>query len=361
MRLEEKNLRKMREKGLLRVLGRTDREHPFSFFWTASGIEFAAAAESVFCELDSQYESNEIWVDVLVDGARIQRILLPKGRSRICLAGNLDPSVTRTFSLRRDTQAMPKEGASVLTVNALEIEGTFEPLPERPGTLEFVGDSITSGEGGCGAVNEMDWKSFVFDSYDNYARMTADALNARYQVLSSSGWGVYCSFDGDRRAALPLCYEQVCGLLHGAGNEEAGSQKPWDFASFEPAAIVVNLGSNDWYALQGGYLPEDEFLTGFHESAVSFLKTLRRCNKRAKIVWALGMLGEEMREPVLSAIRDYQRKTGDPDVFYVSLPNTRAGEFGSRQHPGHLSHVHAAEVLSGALKGLLQDGKSPCF
>lgn len=355
MKLEEKELQAWREKGLLRVLGRTAPTNPFSFFWTASGIEFAAAAESVCCELESRYESNEIWVDVLVDGARTQRILLPEGRSRICLARNLDPSVTRTFSLRRDTQAMPQEGASVLTLCALEIEGTLETLPERPWKLEFIGDSITSGEGGCGARREMDWKSFVFDSYDNYARMTADALNAQYQVLSSSGWGTFCSWDGDRKAALPRYYEEVCGLLHGAVNEAAGAQQPWDFAGFQPDAIVVNLGTNDWNALQGGCLSREELLRGFHGAALAFLKTLRRCNKKAKLVWALGMLGEEMREPVLTAIREYQQETGDPDVSYVSLPQTGAGEFGSRQHPGHASHVHAAEVLEKALRELLEE------
>ncbi|MGN1023832.1 MAG: GDSL-type esterase/lipase family protein [Lachnospiraceae bacterium] len=353
MKYQGEVLSELVSSGALRILGRTSKSRPFSFFWTASGIEFAAAAEEVSCELTSSYEDNEIFVDVLIDGARIQRVMLQKGTQTLTLARNLDPSVTRTFSIRRDTQAMPEEDPSILTLESLSVNGRFAPLPKHRWNLEFIGDSITSGEGGCGAVTENEWKSFVFDSYDNYARMTADLLGASYHVLSSSGWGAFCSFDGNQRHALPLYYDAVCGLLAGPENEAAGVGEPWDFAKFRPDAVVVNLGSNDWNAWQGGFLPEEDLLSGFRKSVISFLRDIRAHNETAEIVWALGMLGEGMGEPVRDAIAAYQQETGDNHVTYLSLPNTLEGEYGARQHPGRPSHEKAASVLAKALSRIL--------
>lgn len=62
-------------------------------------------------------------------------------------------------------------------------------MPEPKYRLEFVGDSITSGEGTVGAVYEEDWISAFFSAENTYPRMVADALSAEYRVISQSGWG----------------------------------------------------------------------------------------------------------------------------------------------------------------------------
>ena len=62
-------------------------------------------------------------------------------------------------------------------------------MPEPKYRLEFVGDSITSGEGTVGAIYEEDWISAFFSAENTYPRMVADALSAEYRVISQSGWG----------------------------------------------------------------------------------------------------------------------------------------------------------------------------
>ena len=68
--------------------------------------------------------------------------------------------------------------------------GAFLPLPAPQYRLEFVGDSITSGEGAIGAVPEEAWAGAFFSAENHYARLTADALGAEYRCLSQSGWGI---------------------------------------------------------------------------------------------------------------------------------------------------------------------------
>ena len=79
--------------------------------------------------------------------------------------------------------------------------GDFLPLPEPAYRLEFVGDSITSGEGAIGAAGEEDWVSPFFSAVNHYAQMTADALGAEWRIVSQSGWGLLSSWD--KRPPLP--------------------------------------------------------------------------------------------------------------------------------------------------------------
>lgn len=46
---------------------------------------------------------------------------------------------------------MNADPESVLQINAIETDGEFLPVPERNLKIEFIGDSITSGEGDIGA------------------------------------------------------------------------------------------------------------------------------------------------------------------------------------------------------------------
>ena len=57
---------------------------------------------------------------------------------------------------------MSGDPESLLQICALETDGSFEPVEPRALKLEFIGDSITSGEGSIGAKAEEDWVSMFF-------------------------------------------------------------------------------------------------------------------------------------------------------------------------------------------------------
>lgn len=436
----EQLITQMKE-GRVRTLGRTDAAHPFSFFWTASGMEFTARAREVWADVESIYGECEIWMDVVVDGAPVQRIMLPEGKSRICLFRVPDMDTARTYQILRDTQAMPDDAVSVLRIEGISLVGSeseetdshktlqetivsdsYEAdgrgdtenidnsdlsdsgdndslpelcqLPEHRCRIEFIGDSITSGEGVCGAVQEQTWAPFIYNAVESYPFLTAKALDAEIHVLSQSGWGVWCDWKGDRENALPLYYEQVCGVLGrvednavGTASEPEwvrkiniteGCMRPWNFSSWQPDAVVINLGTNDLGAMDrvaSGEitLERAKLITGenvgnsnaaievmgvrFRESAVSFLRQVRKCNPDAVMVWAYGMLGHGLEKDIMKALEIYKSDSGDVKVFYLRLPDTREGQFGSRQHPGRKTHEAAAvelgKILIQVLPGLV--------
>lgn len=345
--LDTLQLVKQMTKGNVRTIGRTDRAHPFVFWWTGSGMLVTVRAGEVWADVETDYGENEIWADILIDGAPVQRLMLPRGRSRICLMRHLDPSVTRTISILRDTQPMPEDRLSFFRVNGIELDGTLEVTPAKQRRIEFIGDSITSGEGLCGAPGEAEWAPYVYNAVESYPFLTAKKLDAEYHILSQSGWGCWCDWTGNRRNVMPRYYEQVCGVVGGIGSTR------WDFSCWQPDAVVINLGTNDLGALESGTVDSEEFHAGFHSSAKGFLQKIRECNRNALIIWAYGMLGNGLEKDILAAVREYQDQTGDPAVHYLRLPETKEEQFGSRRHPGQNAHEEAADALASFLKAEL--------
>ena len=257
---------------------------------------------------------------------------------------------------------MSGDADSLLQICALETDGSFEPVAPGALKLEFIGDSITSGEGDIGAKAEEDWIAMFFSAQNNYAVMTAEALGAEVRVLSQSGWGVGCAWDNNLHNSLPPVYEAVCGLLSGARNEALGAQKTNDFAAWQPDYIFVNLGTNDcgafdqpaWQdpvtgerfenrrAADGSFCAADvERLQG---KVVDFLKTLRRCNPQAEIVWIYGMLGLELAPVLEAAVEAYREETGDTHAVFLPLTDDVENR-GCRNHPGVGAHRTAAAEL----------------
>ena len=155
----------------------------------------------------------------------------------------------------------------------------------------------------------------------------------------------------------------MCGLCYGSVNEKLGALKPYDFTSRQIDAVIVNLGTNDASAFEqpmwhdpvtgesfkqrknedGTYNKED--LDRFKNAVIDFLKTLRKNNPQAHIVWCYGMLGYNLSLAINDAINQYIAKTGDNNVIFLQLPNTTDETVGSHAHPGAKSHQRAAQVL----------------
>lgn len=336
----------MQEIPHLRVLGRNNGcLKPVTLFWTASGIEMNVKAKEAWVKVRSEYEVLEPWVDVMVDGALSQRLMVNKGEQKICLFRNMEGDKVRNVKLLRDTPAFPTDEKTLLQVLEIETDGEFFPLEEPKLRLEVIGDSITSGEGGSGSGEEMSWNSFCFNAVDNYAYMTAEKLGAVYNCISQSGWGVFCSWEGNEQQALPLYYDQVCGLLKGERNKELGAFEKWEFQKFQPDVVVVNLGTND----DSGTRDMEKI-----ENAVeNFLRKIRNHNPECYILWCYGMLGDGIQSTLQKAIRNYRIKSGDERVEFVKLPDTQTGEFGSRQHPGHKSHEKTAKILTEKIRKIM--------
>ena len=338
----------------VRILGRTSVRVPLPLFWTGSGVELLADGSELTFVLTADHQYFEEWIRIEVDGYSMIRMPLQKGLNRVTVYRGLNPEEKRHVQLFKEVQAMPKDPEAMLLLNCIETDGSLYPLPPRALKIEFIGDSLTSGEGLAGAGHLNDWQSCVFSTYQSYTQLIAKELDAEIRVLSQSGWGTYCSWDHLTDCALPLYYDQVCGVLQGDRNRMLGAMDPNDFAAWQPDVVFVNLGSND---RSGLFEYSKEGPEPFGKAMYDFLKKLRARNPEAWILWACGLGENELTETAEKTMARYIEDTGDRKAELLPLPGgwdkegpKPEGMMGSRNHPGWRANREQADVIKEKIR-----------
>lgn len=355
-----------------KIHGRTDTsQYPLPLFFTGSAIEVNVTGTELWIDIDVDFDFHEPWVGCSIDGAMMSRQMLMPGSYSVCLFRNMTQEPVKNVRFFKELQAMSEDNACHVLIRGFQTDGAFFPVAEKPLKLEFIGDSITSGEGTYGAKGDYPWIPMFMSSSRHYATMTGEALNADIRLISQGGWGVLCGWDNDPRHRLPSRYEAICGLAEGDFNAALGAGKPNPFSDWKPDAIIVNLGTNDCSAFEqpaftvpetgevfkqrtledGSFHPDD--VARFEKAVVDFLYMLRRNNPDSHIVWVYGMLGYKLSLPIAHAVSTYCAETQDRKVSYLQLPNTTEETVGSRFHPGVKSHERASRILVEYLQELL--------
>ncbi|MCR5778106.1 MAG: SGNH/GDSL hydrolase family protein [Lachnospiraceae bacterium] len=318
-------------------------------FWSSSAVEIMVKAESLSVEIEADYNVFEIWADFVIDGELSQRIMLRKGLNTYQIFRGFDRLKAVKVRIIRDTQFMPEDDRSHMIIRGFDIDGEIVDPPKYDTTLEFIGDSITSGEG-CGLTNHEEWVPAVFDAVNAYPYLVAKAMNARYNVLSQSGWGVYSSWNGDTSCVLPDYYEKICGQAGSDKELKMGAHNDWNFEGMPVNAVIVNLGTNDVNTRKLEIWSEDKYNELFMDKAVAFLSNIRKHNPDSLIVWAYGMLGKEIESEIKEVIRRHKEKYGDDNVFYLPLDVCTEDLLGVRAHPNPKAHQLAAQKIVEFLK-----------
>ncbi len=130
----------------------------------------------------------------------------------------------------------------ISTFLGLTVEGQLLDAPEpAPYTIEVIGDSITAGAG----VEANDENSSDCSNWGelNNARLSFGGVVGRMfgadtYITASSGIGLMRNYESDRVPTMADVYEDLF-LEHEDSPE-------WDRSEFEPDAVLVALGTNDF-------------------------------------------------------------------------------------------------------------------
>ncbi len=327
----------------IKIMGRAAQsEDGIDFFWTASGFEANANGSELWAQIDSDYDKFEVWISVWLNGIQSARLMLNKGQNDICLFRNMPSASIKNVRVYKETQAMGDDAKHRFLLKSLSTDGDLLPVTPQPLKIEFIGDSITSGEGTAGAKGETDWSSIFFGGTKTWAFKIAQKLGADFNVISQSGWGVVCGYDSNFDHALPKYYQEVCSVANRFGGE-----KEWDFSNFEPDMVIVNLGTNDQNPCQS----RPDIAELFEPAVISFLKKIRAKNSKAKIVWCYGMIGHVLEKQIKRAVEEYKKQSGDKNVQFVLLPNIDMEKTAALSHPSEAQQEEAARFLLKRLPG----------
>ncbi|MDE6065071.1 MAG: GDSL family lipase, partial [Lachnospiraceae bacterium] len=181
-----------------KVHGRTDSsQYPLPLFWNGSAIEVNVTGSELWIDIDVDFDCHEPWICCAINGAVMSRQMLLPGSYSLCLFRGMSPDAVKNVQFVRELQAMSEDDACHILIRGFRTDGHFSPIPDRKFKLEFIGDSITSGEGTYGAKEDVDWIPMYMGVSRNYAALTAQALNAEARLISQGGWGALCGWDNN--------------------------------------------------------------------------------------------------------------------------------------------------------------------
>jgi lysophospholipase L1-like esterase len=276
-----------------------------------------------------------------VDGAPVARLPLMEGRHRYALLEGMEKGFSHEVSVSRDTQPCDSDAAPLL-LTAVYTDGVPVAPAERPALIEFIGDSLTVGEGCAGPIGAMEWRMAWISNCYAYPTLVSERLNAEKRVIALGGWGVYRSWDGRPECTIGRIYDRLCAVV-------PGGDISYDFsAARQPDAVVINLGTNDASALNTLAAVDRELAEAeVTQSAVALVRQVRRQAPKAVILWAYGLCGNPLKDALMKAVEQMQAE-GDENVVWMALDDCGVA-VGSRSHPGREAHQHTAELIAGEL------------
>lgn len=346
-----------------RILGRNsydDSKEELALFWGGAALEININAREVWACISADYDNLEIWLAVEINGVQISRFILEKGRKWYCIAHNLNPQKENLISIIKDTQPLDEDKTHSLVIHSIRLddEGLLLPVKPRECSIEFIGDSLTAGEGLVGAPEEMDWIPSWMSASRTYAIRLAKKLNADWNTMGKSGWGICWSWDYNVNCRIPPHYENVCSVLKEKNSVALGANEPWTFNGGKGSdLVIINLGTNDETGMRNA---KDK--SGLPEKVVSsvkdFLSVIRSHNPNAKIIWVWGLLSLEFVPALIQkGVDEYKTESADNNIFTLELDSSASLEInhedkGSREHPGAKTHEAAAVSIAEFIRSL---------
>ena len=330
-------------------LGRHDPDETASqLWWSGSGVRTLISCTKMEAEITSTASGHAAWAGVLMDGEPVARFPLLEGTHRYLVLAGLEEGFSHEVSIIRDSQPSYDEQGPVI-LSAVYTDGEPKRPAKRPLLIEFLGDSLTVGEGCLGPKSAQEWRMIWISHMPAFPSLVAEKMNAEKRVIALGGWGAARSWDNQKESRIGRIYGQLCAITPG-GNVPAPASNREGIAD----AVVINLGTNDSSALKS--LPAEEVpsaLAELKDRAKELIQMAAGRNPGAKILWAYGLCGHDERvdEALVKAVEE-AKKDFSISAAYLSLTPSR--ECGSRSHPSREGHQVAAEEITKALLDMMK-------
>lgn len=339
----------------IQITGRVDRSKTDNVMFAFPGVSIKArfegtSIEAVLTENGSGSATTTNYFNVIIDGGESSVLKLSRSQTIYPLASGLAEG-THTVELFKRTES--NVGTVVFRGFRLDAGKKLlapDPLPVR--RIEFIGNSITCGYGNEVSTTTPDKFHFTSANENNYkawGAVAARSLNAQYSCVAYSGRGLMQNNTGTKTGTLPQIYDQIIA-------DDASTS--WDHYNYTPDVIVINLGTNDFYAETTSATYAVDSAT-FVQAYISFVTKLRSYYPNASFVCCVGvMMGDSYPagkkqwtriQNYVSSVSTYFKSKGDAKVHYLMLP-PQSAPYGEDWHPTAATDKKMADQLTAFIE-----------
>lgn len=319
----------------VRYVGRFDRNDTAGprCTWSASSVSVALSGGSLAVKLN---DSGKNFWQVVVDGAPTGVLQLKKGEHVYPVVTDL-PEGRHIVELVRRTEFFG--GVTQISGFVIDDVATLLPVPARPHRIVVIGDSISCGYGNEAPRKEDRFSSATENAWLAYGAVAAREVGADYVCIAWSGKTLW-----PNNSILDY-YDRVL--------PDEKSAK-WDFSTWTPDVVIVNLGTNDF----GKGNPDE---TGWVGAYVEFIKRIRTNYPKASVYCGIGTMvsdwppgGRMVRTTLMGYLEEVVAQAnaaGGPPVRLIDFGvQKEENGIGADWHPSAKTHALMGAQLAAALK-----------
>lgn len=321
-------------------VGRIDDSKPATIRFSYPGSLIRARFEGNTCQIklrnELQHPDVVNYYQITVDNQ--PSYVLKIGQGDTLTSIDLDPSTEHTLSIFKRTESFV--GTAVFEGIMLANGKKLLPLPDPKRKMEFIGNSITCGYGNEGETPQCPFSPELENGYKSYSAITARNLDAAYVAVAYSGKGIIQNYDLTDPETLPIIYDRIIP-------KELGNL--WKHSRYQPDAVVINLGTNDF-----AHNAPDSAL--FEKTYWGFLQKIRKQYPKAHLFCIVGCMMRnghpnglpslQMMQQHLTNIVQQAKKQGDSLVYTFSAEPAQNGDYGCDWHPNVARHEKMAKELT---------------
>ena len=285
--------------------------------------------------------------DVAVDGSTVATLMTP-GQTTYWVSNLVNGNHTVRLVKRTESPWAAGEFGGFVAASGGAILGT--PVA-RTRQIEFIGDSYTAGYGNLSTVGvNCSSAGGVTPNSDadlSFGALTAQNLNADYQIIAQSGMGMVRNYNGTSPGTdFRTYYDRT---LQAVNTDVWQPPKSW-----RPQLIVIGLGINDFSTpLNAGeqWSTTAQLVAAYKSAYEGFIAHLRaRYGPGTTIVVSATALSNTtlFAQSAQQVVQDLNSQ-GDSRVFYWYYDSPSLDHLGCDFHPS----VHDDRIISGLLNNFI--------
>jgi hypothetical protein len=286
----------------IEYIGRFDFSNPKCVRFDWPGTQIRTLFEGTSCSMKLKDGNNDY--DIFIDG-KLHKIIRTTSDTIYVLANGLSNKV-HTLLITKRTEAL----FGIATFEGFLLDGgkgliKSTDMLRKKRKIEFVGDSYFTGFGSEGDSPDCVFSRETESSYISFGPQLARMLNADYSIIAISGSGVVKNYGDSTRTSefpLPHYYNRTC----------FNDTLLWDFSRWQPDAVVVRLGRNDYWQKPH---PKREM---FKSAYLKLLNDIRKHYPKAHIFALCSPLRYDPHcDYISSVVNELNGKNKDKNIHFV--------------------------------------------